>query len=133
MSNDRIEHYAKMISEQVASNRISGMRTMEINEVTTQTAVRKERKALHSTLGGDMESRGGRGGSGTGVITSKSPDEVHKHLLGMGYEKATPGKHEENSFKANPRYKKTQDGVTHTAVVIPKFSGDKTGVQHHAD
>lgn len=116
--------YAQAISEQVKQQRALGLH--EAAEVSNASSFRKERKALHTKLGGTT--RGSINGSQHGVITDKSPEEVHKHLTGMGYSKTGEGTH--GSQKTN-KYKKSQDGHDHRITVIANFERDKTGVQHH--
>lgn len=120
MSN--MDYYTKFIAEQTRKDGTS------LSEATAQTAARKERKALHAALGGDTSTRADRGGSGTGVITSKSPDEVHKQLTDMGYEKTGTGSH---GSRTTHKYSKPHEGVTHHVTVIGDFEKGKTGVQHY--
>ena len=121
MSVEKIAHY---IAEQVRKERLAGLTPLQ--EATEATSFRNERKALHAKLGGTT--RGGINSTQHGVITDKSPDEVHKHLTSMGYSKAGEGTH--GSQKTN-KYEKSQDGHKHRVTVIGNFERDKTGVQHH--
>ena len=127
MSN--MDRYTKHITEQVRKGSVVGLRSgiiSEAAEVSNATSFRRERKALQAKLGGTT--RGGINSTQHGVITDKSPDEVHKHLTSMGYDKTGEGTH--GSQKTN-KYKKSQDGHNHHITVIGNFERDKTGVQHH--